>query len=135
MNDFTQELEKIEFYKKQGNFDAAWKLANACILSVDTKTNDLWYLMYYQMADILAREKKWAEALEKMGLMIHFANLPQGVGGITHQKFVRRLLRKFNVESQYDKYIELCKRTNPRVLMSELAKIGVKSKENNHNAA
>lgn len=123
MNHFTQTLESIEYYKKQKDYDRAWRIANSYILHSKIVDDDMWYMMYYQMADISARRKNWFGALEKMGYMIHYADFPKGVGGISHEKFVLRLLKKFNITNKYESYLELCKQTNPQKLQDELKKL------------
>lgn len=110
MQTFIQYLEEIESLKKAKKFDEAWGAANKGITDLLKQKDDMWFMMYYQMADILAREKKWAQALSQMGLVIHFLH---GLGGITHEKFVKRLLKKFNKEMLFDKYIELSLNTEP----------------------
>ena len=76
--------------------------------------------MYYQMAIIAAREKKWFNALEKMGFVIYYLGR---LGGVSHKKFVIRLLKKFEKESLFEEYVKLAKRTHPRNLAIELSSL------------
>ena len=113
MKNFLQYLEQIESLKKAKKFDEAWKSANKGVADLLSQKDESWYMMYYQMADIFAREKKWRQALLQMGLVIHFNH---GLGGITHEKFVKRLLKKFNKETAFNSYIELSLNTKPQEL-------------------
>ena len=49
----------------------------------------------------------------QMGLVIYFNH---GLGGITHEKFVKRLLKKFNKETAFNSYVELSLNTKPQEL-------------------
>ena len=120
MKTFIQYLDEIKSLKKQKKFDDAWRLANKGIIDLLKQQDDMWCMMYYQMADILAREKKWSQALFQMGLVIHFLH---GLGGITHKKFVKRLLKKFDKESLFDEYIELSISSEPTELEKKLRKL------------
>ena len=77
----------------------------------------MWFMMYYQMADILAREKKWLHALRDMGFVVHYL---KGLGGLTHEKFVKRLLRKLNAEDKFNEYIELCIKNSSKQIEPKL---------------
>jgi len=88
MNSFISYLDKIESLIKEKRYDEAWSIANEGLIKIEGEDK---YMMYYQMANIMAREKKWFDALEKMGLVIYYL---KGLGGISHKKFVLRLLKK-----------------------------------------
>ncbi len=75
-------------------------------------------MMYYQMAVILAKEKNWFDSLEKMGFVIYFL---ERLGGISHEKFVIRLLKKFKKEGFVEEYVNLAKKTHPRNFASQLS--------------
>lgn len=120
MKTFLQYLDEIESLKRQKKSDEAWRAANKGIIDLSKQQDDMWYMMYYQMADILAREKKWSQALFHMGLVIHFLH---GLGGITHEKFVKRLLKKYNKEALFDKYIELSINSEPKELEMKIREL------------
>jgi len=120
MKTFLQYLDEIESLKKQKKLDEAWRAANQGIIDLSKQRDDSWYMMYYQMADILAREEKWSQALFQMGLVINFLH---GLGGITHEKFVKRLLKKFKKELLFDEYIELSISSEPRELETKLSEL------------
>ena len=114
---FIKKLELIEKYKKEKRYYEAWRQANLALVELAKSGDDMWFMMYYQMADILAREKKWFHALRDMGFVVYYL---KGLGGITHEKFVKRLLRKLNVEDKFNEYIELCIKTNPKQIEPKL---------------
>lgn len=120
MNKFTNYLNKIEQLIKEKRYDNAWKLANEGLIGLLKEKDDMWFAMYYQMAIILAREKKWQNALEKMGYLIHYLG---GIGGVTHEKFVLRLLKKFKKEDKFDEYIKLAIKEKPEDFGRALLKL------------
>ena len=111
MDKFLNYLNKIEQLIKSKNYDEAWKIANEGLLELAKDNNEMWFAMYYQMAVILAREKKWQGALEKMGYLIHYLG---GMGGTTHEKFILRLLKKCKKEDKFNKYIKLAIEEKPQ---------------------
>ena len=125
MSDFIYELDKIEESKKSKDYDEAWRIANKYIINTNTSKDNDWYMMYYQMADIAARQKLWIKSLEMMGLMIHFANFPKGVGGVAHQKFLLRLLKKYKSEDKYEEFIKLCLEADPTRLYKNINQLVV----------
>lgn len=74
-------------------------------------------MMYYQMAVIAAREKKWSNALEKMGLVIHYLGR---LGGVSHKNFIFRLLKKFRKEGRLNDFVELATKLKPRDFTTRL---------------
>lgn len=120
MNDFIYYLDKIEYLIKDKRYNEAWKLVNEALIELAKNKDDSWFMMYYQMAVILTREKKWQNALEKMGYVIHYL---RGVGGITHKKFILRLLKKFKKEDKFDEYIKLAIKEKPKDFGSALLKL------------
>lgn len=120
MKTFLEYLDEIESLKKKKRFDEAWRVANQGIINLPKQQDDMWYMMYYQMADILAREKKWLQALFQMGLVIHFIHR---LGGITHEKFVKRLLKKIDKESLFDEYVELSINSEPKKLEEKIREL------------
>lgn len=114
---FIEYLQQIEALKKQKKYDEAWRIANKAKFELHKSRDMDWYMMYYQMADILTREKKYDEALEKMALVVHFL---KGPGGISHEKMIKRLLKKLNMESKYDEYIKLSIKTQPSEMHNQL---------------
>ncbi len=117
MNDFIDYSDEIESLIKTKQYDKAWATANEGLIKI--KTDDR-FMMYYQMAVIVAREKKWFNALEKMGFVIFFLG---GLGGITHKKFVIRLLKKFKKENLLEKYVKLARKTHPRNFATQLSNL------------
>ena len=119
MDKFINYLDEIQRLIKGGNYDKAWGLANKALIDLLKDNDEMWFMMYYQMATILAREKKWQNALEKMGYVIHFLG---GLGGATHEKFVLRLLKKFKKENRMDEYIKLALENKPEDFGTTLSK-------------
>jgi hypothetical protein len=113
-------LNEIESLKKAKEYDKAWGVANKAVVELFAAKDDSWYMMFYQMADILAREKKWFQALLNMGFCIHYLGR---IGGSSHEYFIKHLLKKFNSEEKLFLYIELCKKTPPKNLKKELHKL------------
>ncbi len=74
------------------------------MLKLLTEGHSLWYMMYRQMADILAREKRYDEALKNMTFLLHYSGK---VGGITQKKFINRLLSKVSKGNLYEEYVSL----------------------------
>jgi len=93
---------------------------NKGVVDLLKQKDELWYMMYYQMADILFKEKKWLEAIFHMGLVIHFL---RRLGGSTHEKFVKKLLKKFDKEILFDQYLELSLNTKPNELEVKIQKL------------
>lgn len=120
MKNFVDYLNEIELLKKQKKFDEAWQVANEGVIDLLKQQDDMWYMMYYQMADILAREKKWLQALFQMGLVIHFHH---GLGGATHERFIKRLLKKIDKIKLFDDYIELSINSDPKELEIKLLEL------------
>jgi len=114
MNDFINYLNKIESLIKVKKYDKAWSVANEGLIRIKTEDR---FMMYYQMAQIAAKEKKWFNALEKMGFVIYYL---KGLGGISHERFVLKLLRKFKKETLLEEYIKLAKTTHPKGLAPKL---------------
>jgi hypothetical protein len=117
MNDFIDYLDRIKSLIKSKQYDKAWALANEGLYKI--KTGDR-FMMYYQMAIIVAREKKWFNALEKMGFVIYYLGR---LGGISHKKFIIRLLKKFEKENLFEEYVKLAKKTHPRDFAMELSSL------------
>lgn len=114
MNDFINYLDKIESLIKTRQYDKAWSVANEGLYKIKTEDR---FMMYYQMAIIAAREKRWLNALEKMGFVVYYL---KGLGGISHKRFVLRLLKKFKKETLLEEYVKLAEKTHPRNLVSQL---------------
>lgn len=113
MKDFIEYLNDIEALKHERKFDLAWQMANKGLEDLLSQGDDSWYMMYYQMADISAIEKNWDQALFHMGLVIHFL---KRVGGLTHEKFIKKLLHEVGHLAYYNKFIELSLNTDPKEL-------------------
>lgn len=120
MYGFIEYIETINSLKLSKQYDEARKIANQGIADLLDQNNDTWFMMYYQMADILAREKKWKAALFHMWLVIHYLHW---LGGVWHEKFVKRLLKKFNKERLFKQYIEVCKNTDPKKLEGKIIEL------------
>ena len=117
---FADCLDRVVVLKKQKSYDLAWTEANDALVKLKQSRCGEWFMMYYQMADILAREKKWSNALEKMGLCIHYLG---GLGGNTHANFVMRLLRKIGKPQKFDAYVEAMKRSKPDKISTTLQEL------------
>ncbi len=115
MSDFIDYLNKIESLIKSKSYDEAWRLANEGLVKIKGEDR---FMMYYQMAIIAAKEKRWHNALEKMGFVIYHL---EGLGGEGHRKFVIRLLKKVEKESSFEKYIKLACNNNPREFSKKLS--------------
>jgi hypothetical protein len=113
-------LDRIEKFKKQKQYDLAWSEANRGLAELMKSKGGDWCMMYYQMADILAREEKWLDALEKMGLCIHYLG---GLGGTIHEKFVLRLLGKIGKKEKLNDYLDTVKKSQPGNLAGALKKL------------
>lgn len=124
MHDLIMFLDKINRLIKNKDFDNAWKVANKGLIDIDGENK---YLMYYQMAIILSKEKKWADALEKMGFVIYYL---KRVGGTTHNNFIIRLLKKVNKEKEVDVYIKLAVTNPPREFRHKLHEFLKRMKDN-----
>jgi len=111
MDKFLNYLNRIEQLIKNKKHDEAWRIANEGLLELAKDNNEMWFAMYYQMAIILAREKKWQNALEKMGYLVYYL---KGVGGATHEKFILRLLKKIKKEDKFKEYIKLAIQEKPQ---------------------
>lgn len=116
MRTFSDYLDTVEKLIREKKYDKAWEAANEGLLGLMQAENESWYMMYYQMAIILAREKKWFQALEKMGFMVHYLGQ---LGGATHKKFVLRLLKKYGKED-IEGYVSLAVSKEPKDLASAL---------------
>jgi len=119
MDKFINYLNKIERLVKIRGYNEAWALANKALMDLVKDKDEMWFMIYYQMAIILAKEKKWQNALEKMGYMIHYSG---GLGGITHERFILRLLKKFKKENKLNEYIKLAIENKPENFGSVLSK-------------
>ncbi|MBN1168982.1 hypothetical protein JXA63_03780 [Candidatus Woesebacteria bacterium] len=108
---FIEYLDKIQKLIKQKDYDKAWEVANEALIKLSNSKDDMWFMMYYQMSDILAREKRWFEALEKMGFVIHYL---RGFGGQSHIKYTTRLLKKFDKEEFLDEFEKLAINIKPK---------------------
>lgn len=117
---FFDYLSEVERLKKAKDYEKAWALSNEAVINLHRSKEEMWYMVYYQMADILAREKRWFEALEKMGYVIYYL---KGLGGITHEKFVIRLLGKLQAQDKLSSYLDLCEKTKPELLADKLHKL------------
>lgn len=117
MSSFVDYLDSIKTSIKSKRYDEAWRLANEGLVKIKGEDR---YLMYYQMAIIVAKERKWQNALEKMGFVIYYLG---GLGGIGHKKFVIRLLKKVKKESLFVNYIELAQNNPPRSFSIKLSKL------------
>ncbi|MBN1262831.1 MAG: hypothetical protein JW991_00575 [Candidatus Pacebacteria bacterium] len=114
---FIKYLNIVEGLIKQKEYDKAWKVANEALIRLSNNKDDMWFMMYYQMSIILAREKRWLEALEKMGFVIYYLG---GFGGQTHIKYTARLLKKFDKENLVDEFEKLAIKTNPKTFFKML---------------
>lgn len=110
MDKFINYLNRIEKLVKIRKYNEAWGLANEALIDLAKEKDEMWFMIYYQMAVILAREKKWQNALEKIGYVIHYLG---GPGGITHERFILRLLKKFKKENKLNEYIKLAIENKP----------------------
>jgi len=121
MNDkFIDYLDKVEKLKKAGEYDKAWRVSNEALMNLLAEGNDSWFMFYYQMADILDSEEKWFDALVKMGYCTHFIGR---LGGLCHEKFILRLLKKFSKEQSLNKYLDIVLSEN------DLEKMEIRLKE------
>lgn len=114
MDDFVYYIDTIEKLIKAKQYDKAWSVANEGLFKIKTEDR---FMMYYQMALIAAKEKRWFNALEKMGFVVYYL---KGLGGISHKRFVLRLLKKFKKEILLEEYVKLAERTHPKDLASQL---------------
>lgn len=108
--DFITCLNNTEDLIKKKQFNKAWAEANRCLIGLIKQNDESWYMMYYQMAVIASREKKWKNALFQMGLTIHYLGR---LGGATHEKFTLRLLKKFSKQEKLSEYEALAKSSSP----------------------
>ena len=120
MKDFSQYLDEIERLKKIKNFNQAWKVANEGLNDLVSQGDEYWFDLYYQLADIAAREKKWGNALNQMALVIHYNGR---LGGVSHEKFIQRLLKKINQELKFDEFIALSINTSIEELNIKIQKL------------
>ncbi|WP_029036808.1 hypothetical protein [Salinimicrobium xinjiangense] len=104
MNNFEVYVKEVIDLKKTKEYDLAWRKANENMLKLVSEGHQMWYMMYYQMADILAREKRWYEALKHMTYVSHYIGR---IGGTTHQRFIERLLKKVDRSSYLPDYIRI----------------------------
>jgi len=116
MSSFIDYLNKIEALIKLKKYDEAWKLANEGLIKIKGEDR---FMMYYQMAIITAKEKKWQSSLEKMGFVIYYLG---GLGGASHKKFVIRILKKLKKENLFEDYIKLAQNNPPRSFSIKLSK-------------
>lgn len=117
MNSFIDYLDNIEALIKSKKYYEAWRLANEGLIKIEGEDR---YMMYYQMAIIVAKERKWKNALEKIGFVIYYLG---GLGGACHKKFVVRLLKKVKKEGLFENYIELAQNNPPRSFSIKLSKL------------
>ena len=111
MKNFLEYLTLLESLKKDKKYDKAWEIANQGVSDLLLQKDDSWYAMYYQMADILARETKWEQALFQMSFFVYFHS---GLGGITHEKFVKRLLKKIDKEHIFEDFVRVSLKNSPK---------------------
>lgn len=62
---FTSYLTQIKRIIKDKKYDEAYRKANEALTVLTEKGDDNWYMMYYQMAIILAKEKNGPMHWEK----------------------------------------------------------------------
>lgn len=113
---FTLCLDKITELIKRKEYDKAWSEANFSLLELKKSNNDSWYMMYYQMAIICAKEKKWLDALCFMGYVIFYLE----TCGISHEKFILRMLKKIKKEDKMNDFIALSLVNPPKKLKNNL---------------
>lgn len=114
MDDFIGYLNTVESLMSAKQYDKAWSAANQGLVKIKGEDR---FMMYYQMALITAREKRWFDALEKMGFVIYYL---KGLGSMSHKKFALRLLKKFKKEALLAEYVNLAQRTHPKDFASRL---------------
>lgn len=117
MSNFINYLNNIEALIKSKRYDEAWRFANEGLIKIKGEDR---FMMYYQMAIITAKEKKWQNALEKMAFVIYYLG---GLGGTSHRKFVIRLLKKLKKENLFENYIKLAQNNPPRSFSVKLSKL------------
>src|SRR4030042_5985149 len=105
MDDFVYYLNTIAALINAKQYDKAWSIANKGLFNIKGEDR---FMMYYQMALIATKEKRWFTALEKMGFVIYYL---KGLGGEGHRKFSLRLLKKFKKEALLEEYVRLAERT------------------------
>jgi hypothetical protein len=82
--------------------------------------DEYWYDMYYQMADISIEEKKYKNGLHFMALVVHYNGR---VGGVTHERIIKNLLKQFDKENSYDTFIELSIQIKPENINENIKRL------------
>lgn len=113
---FIECLDKIEELIKRKEYNKAWSEANFSLQELKKSNSDSWYMMYYQMAIICAKEKKWLDALSFMGYVIFYL---KGCG-ISHEKFILRILKKIKKEDKISDFIALALAKSPKKFKNDL---------------
>jgi len=117
---FIEYLNEVEGLIKDKKLDEALNRSNEYLNALHEQNDDSWYMMYYQIAVIHAKEKRWEDALLNMGFVIYYLGRSGGVG---HEQFARRLLKKLNKEDQYQKYVKIAQSHKPEYFKKELIKL------------
>ncbi len=120
MKSFAKYLQEIDKLKKQRQYDKAWKLAHKALVDFLKRKDESWFMFYYQLADISAREKRWMDALFFMSLVTHYL---QRLGGVTHEKFIKRLLKKYGKEDRLEDFIKFSIQTPPERLGKKIKEL------------
>lgn len=116
---FTDYLNEIEALRREKKHDEAWMLANKGLSDLLRQDDEQWYMMYYQLALIVAKEEKWKNVLEQMGFMLYFLQQLHPA----HMKLVKRALDKLDKLDRFNEYVNLASSTPPVEQDKKLAKL------------
>ena len=114
MPSFIKYLDDIEAARKSNDHDKAWSLANGAVINLSDSFEKT--MMSYQMSLIARKEKRYVYALALMGRVT--AGLGR-LGGITHEKHARFLLKKIGHEDALADYLNLCS-DNPSEIIEKI---------------
>ena len=121
MNDFEQYVNQIQVLRETKAFDKAWSLSNSALIELRNNGNDSWYMVYYQMAMILADEGKWEKALLHLGLMLKEL---KRVGGAGQTKFINKVLKKMNMKDCFSDFVTMsCNAKDAISLQKQLSEL------------
>ena len=114
MKNFILYLDQIQKFIKEKDFDKAWNLSNKALLDLKSTKDDSWYLIYYQLSEILARKRDWENSLLYMGFMIMEYKM---IGGKGHENHIRKLLGKLKCDQKYGEFLEICIKSADQVIL------------------
>jgi len=108
-----KELDKTDFSNRN------WDKLQTRWFRLDNKRMSI-FRFYYDSAKKALKEKNWFRALEMMCFVIHYLGK---LGGATQEKFILRLLGKYDKKDKIIEYIGLAVNGKPKNFETSLRKL------------